>query len=248
MLRANDRSDDRAADCRKGCRRVGEHQQPDTLLTVVGAEAARRAVKVAGDRALDRYLGIESAATVSYESLGFGPSRGDLPYVATNWIALLWLRRTLQRFGPSPQHSFVEFGAGKGRVVVVVAGLPFGSVIGVELSSSLAGVARANIDRNRRRAVSRDVRIVEADMGTYPIPDDLAVAYFYNPSRGPAFRQAIEAIRVSLERRPRRFRLIYGNPVMHHEVVAAGFRFVHAPRFLNWNVYEYRGSVRAAGC
>lgn len=204
-------------------------------------EAVRRAIKQAGDVAVDRYLGIDSAGDIYHEDLEFGPEGGDHRYGPTNWLSLIWLRRALERFGPSPADTFIDFGAGKGRVVLVAAGLPFGSVIGVELSPGLARVGQDNIDRNRHRIRSGDVRIVEADMGTFPIPDDLAIAFMLNPSEGPAFTAAVEAIGASLERRPRRFRLIYGNPIMHGQLLAAGFRPVQRPRLLNSTVYDYAG-------
>lgn len=199
----------------------------------------RNAAKRFGDEAVDRWLGIDSAAPVPHERLEFGDERADEPYQATNWMALLWVQRTLERFDPTREDTFVEFGAGKGRVVLVAAGLPFGSVVGVELSESLAAVARTNIDRNRSRLVCADVRIEQADMAAFPIPDDMAVAFFYNPGHGEAFLAALAHIRDSLARRPRRFRLVYGNPVMHDEVTGAGFRVAHRPRFINWNVYAW---------
>lgn len=206
----------------------------------------RAAVKRLGDEALDRWLGIESAAPVPHERLEFGSERGDEPYQATNWLALVWVRHALERFAPSADESFVEFGAGKGRVVLVAAGVPFRSVVGVELSESLAEVARMNIERNRSRLACRDVRIEQTDMAKFAVPDDLAVAFFYNPARGDAFVAAVERIRESLERRPRRFRLIYGNPVMHEELIAAGFQLIHSPRFLDWHVYSYGDAVAPA--
>lgn len=204
------------------------------------ADTVRAALKRAGDRAVDGYFGIETATRVTHDGPEFGASRGGKHYEATNWMAVLWVRHALERFRPRLDESFVEFGAGKGRVVLVVATLPFGSVTGVELSPSLARAARANIARATRPLASPVVSIVEGDMGVYEIPDDLAVAYFYNPSKEPAFREAVSRIAASLDRRPRRFRLIYGNPVKHDVLLEMGFHVVHRPRFLNWNVYAYK--------
>jgi cyclopropane fatty-acyl-phospholipid synthase-like methyltransferase len=41
--------------------------------------------------------------------------------------------------------TFLDFGSGKGRVMLIAAGSPFKSVIGVELSKQLHEIARKNI-------------------------------------------------------------------------------------------------------
>lgn len=198
----------------------------------------------AWDEAVDRWLGIRTTGLVTYEELEFDAARGDRPYQGTNWLALLWLHHVLRQFGPTPEESFVDFGAGKGRVVALAATFPFGSALGVELSPSLAQVARENVKRGRPPRHGARVDVVEGDMGTFPIPDDLAVAFIYNTSQGPAFTAAAEAIRASLERRPRRFLLLYVNPAMHDHLLEMGFRLVRRARVVNARVYAYAPASR----
>lgn len=214
------------------------------LVPALRASAAptarpRQAVKVAGDRVVDRWLRVETADVVLADDLGYAADGQDEGYEATNWAALLWLAAYLRRLRPGPRDAFMDYGAGKGRVLLLSARLPFGRVTGVELSPALARLAEQNIAENRGRLRARHVSVVQGDMATVPVPDDVTVAYFYNPSRGPALRGAIEQIRASLERRPRQFRLVYVNPQMHETLVDAGFRVVHRVPFAAWRVYAY---------
>lgn len=207
---------------------------------MAGLSAAKQAVKRTGDVVLDRYLGVETAADVLPEDLEFSPDRADRHYQATNWLAVLWLAAMLRRMRPTRAEAFLDYGAGKGRVVLIAGRLPFGRVIGVELSPSLARIGRRNLERNRHRLAS-DAVLVEEDMASFVVPDDVAVVYLYNPSEGDAFLGALARIRESLERRPRRFRLIYVNVRMHEQVLAAGFRLAHDLPFVDWRIYAFGG-------
>jgi SAM-dependent methyltransferase len=143
---------------------------------------------------------------------------------------------------------FLDLGCGMGRVVYQAARMPFGRVIGVEISSELLEVARRNVKRNRGRLACAHVELVAADATTYEVPDDVTHVYMYNPFVGDAFRMALGQVIRSLDRRPRRLLLIYVNPVMAEAVeeserfrllrTVAGRR--HAPIAL------YEGSGRAA--
>jgi hypothetical protein len=97
-------------------------------------------------------------------------------------------------------------------------------VEGVELSSELTKIAENNIHRNHHRLRCQDVRLVSCDALEYEIPDDLTVAYFFNPFQGPIFASVIDRLRASVDRHPRRLRIIYLNPVEEQMLLDAGFR------------------------
>ncbi|HTD34986.1 MAG TPA: class I SAM-dependent methyltransferase [Candidatus Elarobacter sp.] len=82
--------------------------------------------------------------------------------------------------------TFVDLGAGMGRVVMLAARRPFRAVIGVEISPALVEIARENLstlhDPNR---TVRDVKIVRADAAEYAFPRGDLVVFMYNPFHGP---------------------------------------------------------------
>jgi hypothetical protein len=135
-----------------------------------------------------------------------------------------FLRKALKVVPAGPDEVFLDFGSGKGRVVYQAAKRPFKRVIGVEVSPVLNDVARRNIERVRPRLRCQDVELVACDALDYRIPDDLTVAYFYHPFTGETFRRVIANIVESLERRPRRFDVIYVCPQNERLLLDSGFR------------------------
>lgn len=123
------------------------------------------------------------------------------------------LRRILPPREVTDHDVFVDFGSGMGRVVLQAARYPFRKVIGVEVSETLHSIARENIDRNRQRLRCPDTELVHADALDYELPDDVTVAFLYNPFRGEIFATVIERLLQSVERNPRPLRIIYVNPI-----------------------------------
>ena len=77
------------------------------------------------------------------------------------------------------QSTFVDLGAGMGRVVLLAAERGYRSIVGVEISPALLEVARANL-RSAGDLASR-IRLKRCDAACYRLPrGDLAV-YLFNP-------------------------------------------------------------------
>ena len=150
-------------------------------------------------------------------------------YTASPWWAL---RMLLPRSHETPSDVFVEFGCGKGRVVLDAARrYPFCRVVGVELAADLSNVAGQIVERERASLRCRDVRIVTADATDFRVPDDASYVYLYNPFNGMTFQRVRANIVESLDRAPRSLRVIYVNPVEHEALTADGrFRLVRRVR------------------
>jgi SAM-dependent methyltransferase len=149
-------------------------------------------------------------------------------YGPSGWF---YLRRALKKREIGPTDAFVDFGSGKGRVVFQAARYPFARVIGVEISERLNEVARRNIERNRDRLICQDVTLVTADAASFEVPDDVTVAYFYHPFGGATFERVIANIVASLDRRPRRLKLIYACPGQEDSIARTNrFRLVRRSR------------------
>lgn len=172
------------------------------------------------DRLPDRMLGIETAARIPQSDLGWGPERGNW-YEASPWRTLSSI---LPRSAISATDVFVDFGCGKGRVLLQAARYPFGRVIGVELSPEVAEIARRNVTRVRRHLACRDVEVVTADVAEFPIPDDMTVAFCFNPATGDVFKRLLDNMGESLRRHPRPFQLLYHNPTMEGLLTTSGWR------------------------
>lgn len=162
-------------------------------------------------------------------------------YQASGWS---YLRRALPRTEVDEHDVFVDFGSGKGRVVYQAALYPFKRVIGVEIAPELSEIARQNLERNRHKLACPNVEIVTSDVATFEIPDDMTVAYFYYPFVGETFRRVIDSIIASLDRRPRRVRLVYGLPVMEEYILGTGrFRLCRSVKILDIGGLPHRIGV-----
>lgn len=120
--------------------------------------------------------------------------------------------------------TFVDVGAGMGRVVMLASMRPFRQVIGVEVSGALCETARDNAVRWRRRNEDlpcKDLRIVCGDAAGYRFPHGNLVVYLYNPfgERTLARLLAQLALRKSGE-----CYIIYHTPV-HRELLDTHARY-----------------------
>ena len=191
--------------------------------------ASRRLTRPLFHRVLDRGL---NTSGDSYQPEHDHPDRRH--YVASPWHVL---PRALRYVGVSERDTFVEFGCGKGRVVHQAARWPFHRVIGVEISPVLAEIARAGLAARKRQHRCRDVEIVVSDVTEFRVPDDLTIGYFFDPFSDEAFDAVVRGIVDSIDRAPRRVRLIYVHPRLGSRVLATGrFRLVK----------ELRGGLRDA--
>lgn len=134
------------------------------------------------------------------------------PYDPTEPKYLRWALRNLP-INPR-KYSFVDFGSGKGRVLIAAASQPFIQVIGVEYQNELHRIALANIHTAKRMKCAR-VDSICLDARDLSIPSSPCICYFYNPFKGQIMDKVLSNIRESFANSPRPMFLIYVNPVLH---------------------------------
>jgi len=161
----------------------------------------------------DRQHGIETSKRVHLS---------DLKVESPNWIYCdgYWptppnvFQDALSALTSKPEDLvFVDFGSGKGRVLLMASELPFRKIIGVEFSSELHGIAQQNI-RSYRSATQkcRDITCVCADFTQFPIPPEPLFVFLYNPSSKAITTDLAQNIAKSFEERPRELWVLYVTP------------------------------------
>lgn len=170
----------------------------------------------------DRPAGIETAKVVHLDELGLD-AKNRQDYHPTPWPLL---KRALSQQDIADDDVFVDFGCGKGRVIVHAAMYPFRRVIGVEISADLAQIARDNIERARSKLKCQDVHVVTADVLNYEVPDDVTVVFFFDPFHGEIFSAVVNKLLASLRRRSRELTILYMDPEEEKTLLAAGARLV----------------------
>ncbi len=114
---------------------------------------------------------------------------------------------------------FIDYGCGKGRVLLMAAAYGFKRVVGVEFSGELCRIARQNVENfSQRNSGLPEVQVVEADASRYDLRGDETVLYFYCPFDADLMRNAIGRVVQSLRSHPRKTWLVYNLP-RHREVV-----------------------------
>lgn len=114
--------------------------------------------------------------------------------------------------------TFIDYGSGMGRVLLIASDYPFNQVIGVEFSPGLHEIAEANIKRYRgkSRKCFNTVSVL-MDAERFEIPREPCVIYLFDPFN----KEIVEKVAANLERsyleHPRQIIVIYYAPV-HRQV------------------------------
>ncbi len=109
---------------------------------------------------------------------------------------------------------FVDFGSGKGRVLLQASDLPFRRIVGVEFSSELHKIAVSNIRRYKSDSQKCfEIEPVCMDFTQFEIPREPLVAFLYNPSSEAITATLATNIARSLIENPRELWVIYVTPV-----------------------------------
>ena len=108
---------------------------------------------------------------------------------------------------------FIDFGAGKGRMLLLAAELPFKRIVGVEFSPALFEILERNLAtyRNPQRRCHNLSGMLQ-DATQFPLPAEPLVLLFHHPFGAPVFEQMIERIEQSLSQTPREVWVIYYDP------------------------------------
>lgn len=145
------------------------------------------------------------------------------------------LNQTLSQLPIEAQKTvFIDFGAGKGRALVVGASKHFAQVIGVELSKDLCQVAHQNIAKVQHRYPHTHFEIVNTDARTYALPNNANVLFFFNPFGASVMQQVINNIQQSVQKHPRPLYIVYVNPVFSDLFLSNNFSIFYELRSKNY--------------
>lgn len=199
---------------------VGERARKDSpidsrLWSVV--RWGHRRLRFGVSQLVDRALGVRTAYVEPTGLLGADDPDQTL-VKPSGWLTLY---RAFRWLDVRPNDVMVDFGSGAGRAVLVASLFPFRRVVGVERQASLYELAMDNLAHFRPRCQA-PVLFICGDAREYRLPDDVTVVFFYNPFGGETFRKVMAGVLASVDRAPRRLRVIYINPKEHAYLVGTG--------------------------
>lgn len=199
-------------------------------------------------RRFDRHFGVETVTQVAVDDLGLDESQkaGAVEYDPSVGIALPLILESLDL--DLSRYCFIDFGSGKGGILLRASEFPFSRVIGVEFSEQLVEVALENIAKARsksRRCSS--IHVLHKDAREFEYPEQPLILYLFNPFGIEVIRSVFENLFTSLTRSPRHVIIIYNIPV-HSEYFDMDSRFkrIMDPRFKRivenspWAIFTYK--------
>ncbi len=169
----------------------------------------------------DKEFGVETAGLLQLATLDIsGENRvhgefylGSEPELVRKVLADLPI--TYQDF------VFVDYGSGKGRVLLLASQFQFKYIVGVEFAAELHRICEVNVKACRNpQMICTDIRPIHCDATIFEPPPDPLVLYFYNPFDRVIFKTVLNRIRISLQNHPRPIWIVYINPkdrrTFHH--------------------------------
>src|SRR5712692_318667 len=196
--------------------KVASRFTPEGFLVVVGQlfDAFKHLFhQMIYDRWLDRQECRSSGETYfvrEEEVIGPLPPARERLYRPFPRLPLLW---SIEALGIDVStYSFIDYGSGRGRLLLAAAKLPFRRVIGVEFAHSLHQDACANIAHYPRdRLACVDIVSLNVNAIDFDLPAGDIVAFFFNPFTADILDQVAQRIEDGCRAAPRSVFIIFAN-------------------------------------
>src|ERR1700683_3500489 len=128
-------------------------------------------------------------------------------------------RRALSSLGVAFEgFTFIDFGSGKGRALLLASEYRFKRIVGLEFSPELHRAAEENIRRyDSRTQQCRDIRSLNLDFANYALPPESSVLFFFHPCRTRVLSEVVAGIGRSFLSNPRPLYIVYVAPTQEQE-------------------------------
>ena len=123
--------------------------------------------------------------------------------------------------------TFIDFGSGKGRALLLASEYPFKRILGLEFSPELHRTAEENIRRyGSTTQKCRNIQSLNVDFADYALPPEASVLFFFHPCRTRVLSEVVAGIRRSLLSHPRPLYIAYVAPTPEQEQLFASAGFL----------------------
>ncbi|MFN8009597.1 MAG: class I SAM-dependent methyltransferase [Terriglobia bacterium] len=181
-----------------------------TFFEIMRRDGVSKLIKESFFQATTRYyenhFGVSTRGSVPEEELGYLDAE-SCHYSSVHYRHMLQVFRKLP---VKPEESvLLDYGCGKGRVIVTASSFPFKRVIGVEISN-LINIAHINVSRMKHRK-AREIVLEKCPAQNFVVPSDVNIFYFFNPFRGSILEKVTQNIRASYQQTPRKIFIVFFN-------------------------------------
>jgi SAM-dependent methyltransferase len=187
----------------------------------------------------------DTGGIITHGELGVDAS--NAAYATCYRAALGWVIRRFLRQLPIDftRYTFVDFGSGKGRALLVASEFAFAEIVGVEFSADLLDISRRNIARLPARNRRDDrIRATLGDAAEFALPQTDLVCYLYNPFGPPVIDRVVARI-AAHSRAGFDVFIVYINP-KHRDAITRTGRFDAVFEHVKGVIYRGRGTAHRA--
>lgn len=217
------------------------------LRKKISKVAPARLYSIYDSRVFDRKYGVETDQIVAVQDLDCATNikQHAVCYQASK-ISLL--KNILDQVSVECEDfTFIDFGSGKGRALMLAATYGFKRIIGVEVSAKLHKFAQENLSRYREKTrSSQNFELHSMDARHFPIPlENNTLFYFYNPFDSAVMATVLTNIEKSLTKNHREIFVVYVVPVCAELMDAAKFLKLESSGKMSgdsYHIYSNRGT------
>ncbi|HSN08280.1 MAG TPA: class I SAM-dependent methyltransferase [Hanamia sp.] len=140
--------------------------------------------------------------------------------------------------------GLVDFGCGKGRVLVVAAYFGFRSITGIDFSRTLYIEADENIEKVKLLFPNTVFNVICDDATNYKIEKDKNCFFFFNPFDEVVMLRVVKNILSFLKESNKKLYIVYINPVHKEIFLSAGFTeeyFFRKMEYLEFSILAKEG-------
>lgn len=119
--------------------------------------------------------------------------------------------------------GLVDFGCGKGRVLIVAAHYGFKTITGIDFSKILCLEAENNIEKILSNFPNSEFNVICGDAASYQIKNHQNCFFFFNPFDEVVILKVVKNILFSFREFPRKIFIVYINPIHKDIFLSAGF-------------------------
>lgn len=127
--------------------------------------------------------------------------------------------RIISHFNITSSDAIVDFGCGKGGILITLSKYPFSKITGVELAQELADIAGKNIKILKINNVSIEC----CDASEFKQLRAYNFFYFFDPFPCVVMKDVLSNIETSIDEEPRKVTIIYLNPNCHDLVESSDY-------------------------
>ncbi len=162
------------------------------------------------DSRFDRSHGTDTSGVVPLNALDI-KSKNIEEGIWYEPMSVKVFRQLMKALARDPQrYDFVDFGSGKGRVLLLASDYGFRRITGVEFAPELHEIAMRNVAVLERNAGGPgNVEALCMDATEYAIPNVPVVLFFYSPFTGSVMEQVIGNVLTSFAMQPREMVLLF---------------------------------------